>query len=104
MHDLATFPLKSDASRNVLLQLYPRGKGRAEDTKCGLSFAGFFWKNGCRWYDMKFPHMKSVGAMSVKQLRRAHIVFADQGRDAREREFQFLRIRRSGNEQTALQW
>jgi hypothetical protein len=40
--------------------------------------------------------------MSVEHLRRSDVVVADDRSDARESEFQLLRIRRSGNEQAGL--
>ena len=46
--------------------------------------------------------MKGIGAMGVEHLGRSDVVLTDDRSDARESEFELLRIRRSGNEQAGL--
>jgi hypothetical protein len=94
--------LKGDLDWNLSLQLDPGGERRPKDAKACLRF-GILFSNGSgsRW-DGEFLHVKGIGAMGVEHLRRSDVVLADDRSDARESEFELLRIRRSGNEQAGL--
>jgi len=39
-----------------------------------------------RWRDEEFPHVKGIGTVGVKQVRRPDISFSDDGGDAGDRE------------------
>ena len=86
MNDRAQHSLKSDARRDFFLQLDPRRKRRPENAKCRLCAASRSSMGRRRRRDEEFLHVKGIGTVGVKQVRRSDISFSDDSGDAGERE------------------